>query len=102
MFNWDEGNLEHIAGHGITRVEAEQVILNNPIDLQFEIRNGEERIAQIGETDAGHIWVVITTMRDDLIRVVTAYPATNRLRKVYLAQKAVVYEGGIEDPELQE
>jgi hypothetical protein len=33
MFDWDEGNLEHIAGHGITRAEAEQVILNNPIDL---------------------------------------------------------------------
>jgi uncharacterized protein len=87
MFDWNEANIRHIAEHGISPSEAEQVVLNNPLDLQFQLRNGEERIAQVGETDAGRILVVITTMRDDLIRVVTAFPAKERIRNVYLAQK---------------
>ena len=87
MFDWNEANISHIAEHGISPSEAEQVVLNNPLDLQFQLRNGEERIAQVGETDAGRILVVITTMRDDLIRVVTAFPAKERIRNVYLAQK---------------
>ncbi len=102
MFNWDKGNINHIAQHGISPAEAEQVINNNPLDLDFDTRNGEERTAQLGPTDAGRILVVITTMRDDLIRVVTAYPATKRLQHVYLTQKDVTREGGIEETELQE
>lgn len=102
MFDWDEGNLEHVAEHGITPAETEQVILNNPVDLEFQIRNGEERIAQLGETDAGRILVVITTMRGELIRVVTAFPAKERLRNLYRTQKGSAYEGGIEESELQE
>ena len=93
QFDWDRGNIDHIALHGVTPAEAEQVVLNDPIDLQFQLRNGEERIAQVGETAAGRILVVITTVRDDLIRVVTAFPAIRRLRKLYLAQKGRENEG---------
>lgn len=64
--------MEHIARHSVAPAEAEQVVLNEPIDLRFEVRDGEERIAQVGATDAGKILVVITTMRGDRIRVVTA------------------------------
>lgn len=93
QFDWDRGNVEHVASHGITPAEAEQVVLNHPIDLRFEVRGGEERIAQVGETDAGRILVVITTVRKDKIRVVTAIPANRKLRKLYLAQKGRPREG---------
>ena len=102
MFEWDSSNVEHIAEHGITPAEAEQVILNNPLDLEFQIRNGEERIAQVGETDAGRILVIITTMRGELIRVVTAFVAKPRLRKFYRTQRGSTDEREIEEPELQE
>ena len=71
IFEWDQGNIDHIAKHGITPGEAEQVVLNNPVDLEFQVRSGEERIAQVGQTDTGRILVVVTTVRDELIRVVT-------------------------------
>ena len=87
QFDWDSGNADHVAQHGITRAEAEQVVLNSPIDLKFEVRGGEERIAQVGETDTGRVLVVVTTMRNEKIRVVTAIPANRKLRKLYLAQK---------------
>ena len=68
MFDWDQSNIDHIAQHGISTHEAEEIILNDPIDLEFQTWSGEERIAQLGETDTGRILVVITTMRDDRIR----------------------------------
>jgi uncharacterized protein len=102
MFDWNQGNVDHVAQHGVSPSEAEEVILNSPADLTFELRNGEERIAQVGETNAGRILVVVTTMRDELIRVVTAFPAPPRICKVYLTQRMSVHEGGIEESELQE
>jgi uncharacterized DUF497 family protein len=101
LFHWDEVNTRHIAKHGVTPPEAEQVVLNKPVDLEFQTGSGEERIVQLGETDEGRILVVVTTMRDDLIRVVTAFPAAKRLRKLYIAEKGS-YEGGTEEEKLQE
>jgi uncharacterized DUF497 family protein len=71
MFDWNHSNIDHIAQHGITPSEAEQVVLNNPIDLEFQRRGEESRIAQIGETDQGRVLVVVTTLRNGLTRVVT-------------------------------
>jgi uncharacterized DUF497 family protein len=103
MFHWDAANHKHIfERHGITSDEAEQVILNNPFDLEFQVRNGESRIAQIGETDRGRVLVVVTTAREELIRVVTAFPASARLRKFYYTQKGSTHEGGSEESGLQE
>jgi hypothetical protein len=59
-------------------------------------------LAQVGETDSGRILVVISTLRDELIRVVTAFPAKTRLRTLYYAEKGSIYEGGTEGTEFQE
>ena len=42
-FDWDHANINHIARHGITSEEAEQVVLNDPMDLPMQLRDGEER-----------------------------------------------------------
>lgn len=101
-FDWDLGNINHIAKHGISPEEAQQVILNDPIDLTMQARGGEERTPQIGETDAGRLLVVVTTWREDSIRVVTAFPAKSPLRKLYATQKGIAYAGRVEKAELQE
>ncbi len=100
-FDWDKANIKHIAKHGINPEEAQQVILNDPIDLTMQLRNGEERIPQVGETDAGRILVVVTTWRGNLVRVVTAFPAKPLLRKLYAAQKGHDY-AGTQEAKLQE
>jgi hypothetical protein len=33
-FDWDESNTDHIARHGVTPVEAEEVIAGDPNVLQ--------------------------------------------------------------------
>ncbi len=87
MFEWDEHNLSHIASHRISFQEIEQVIENNPFDIESTFRHGETRTLSIGETNRGRILVVVTTARAERIRVVTAYPAKKRLREFYLREK---------------
>ena len=93
MFDWDDANRKHVAEHGVTPSEAEEVIANNPLDLELQYRNDEERILQLGETNALRILVVVTTWRGTRIRVVTAFPATPQLRKFYAAHKGMSDEG---------
>jgi uncharacterized DUF497 family protein len=49
-FDWDDSNRAHISEHGVSCAEAEQVIENDPFDLEVQLQNGEERFLQIGET----------------------------------------------------
>jgi uncharacterized protein len=84
VFDWDEGNRKHIAEHGITPKEAEQVVISDPLDLTLQEIGEEERTLQVGQTDRGRILVVVTTWRDSKVRVVTAFPAPKQLREFYL------------------
>jgi uncharacterized protein len=87
MFVWDAANIAHIARHKISQKEAEQVIQNDPLDLERQICNGEERFVHLGETLAGRVLFVIVTERGDELRVVTAFPADKKSRKFYFAEK---------------
>jgi uncharacterized DUF497 family protein len=98
-FEWDISNISHIALHGVTPVEAEQVILNDPFDLDMQDSDGEERIPQVGATDSGRVLLVVTTWRGESIRVVTAFPAPRALRKLYAAKRGTGYAEGTEEGE---
>jgi uncharacterized protein len=87
MFDWDEDTLRHVAEHDVEPFEAEEVVTNNPVDLEEQFRNGEERLMQIGETNALRILVVVTTWRGSRVRVVTAFQATPQLRNLYLTPR---------------
>jgi uncharacterized protein len=101
-FQWDEFNVRHLARHEIRPEEAEQVIQNRPLDLESHLRGGENRVVQIGETHAGRILIVVSTMREEKIRVVTAWPAKERFRRYFLTQKRNGNVGRVENQELQE
>ena len=102
LFDWDDANLAHIAEHDVRSNEAEEVILNRPVDLGSELRNGEQRTAQIGETDSGRILVVISTMSGKKIRVVTAWPANKDYRRYFATLKRNSNVGRIEEQDLRE
>lgn len=102
LFEWDDANISHIAEHDVKPKEAEQVILNRPVDLGSELRNGEERFAQVGETDAGRILIVVTATRNSKIRVVTAWPAKERFRRYFLTLKRNGNVGRVEKQDLRE
>ncbi len=88
-YQWDTANISHIAKHSISAEEAEQVIENDPIDVGERLRNGETRFVQIGETATGRILTVVATMRQNLIRVVTAHPANRAQRRFYAEHKDI-------------
>jgi uncharacterized DUF497 family protein len=73
MFDWDRSNLRKIVAHRISREEAEQALLNDPIPIHEQEVGGERRFVYYGETDGGRLLAVIVKERAHRIRVVTAY-----------------------------
>jgi len=87
-FDWDDANIGHIAEHDVAPEEAEEVVLGDPLDVGFEVVDGEDRWAYIGETDEGRILRVTITLRGERMRVVTAFEAPKYWKMFYLEQKA--------------
>jgi uncharacterized DUF497 family protein len=86
-FDCDEANLSHIAAHEVSAEEAEQVLNNDPLELDVQHVQGEERFPAVGVTNNGRFLVVIVTERNQKVRVVTAYPADNRVIAIYLKSR---------------
>jgi uncharacterized protein len=91
LFDWDDENSSHIATHGVSCAEAEQVINNEPFDVELQTVKDEERFVQLGETNAGRIMVVVSTWRESLIRVITAFNAPKAMKDLYLIKKGNLY-----------
>jgi uncharacterized DUF497 family protein len=83
-FDWDDGNTKHLAAHEVTRAEFEQVMRNDPMDLDYEVTNNEVRYRSVGITDEGHILTAIWTLRKGKVRAVTVFRAPVADRKVFL------------------
>lgn len=71
---WDldddpEGNVQHIAEHGISREEVEEV-LENPAGIEWSRSSG--RPVAFGETSTGRLIAVVYDQIDEE----TAYPIT--------------------------
>lgn len=88
MFDWNEGNLDHIAMHGISAEEAEEA-LHDPWRLPAPVYQveGEVRRGALGATTVGRLLFVVFTRRGDLIRVITARNATERERRRYARRR---------------
>ncbi len=52
-FDWDNANIGHIARHQVTPEEAEQVILNEPVETDYRIVDGSSGSPPWGSPRAG-------------------------------------------------
>lgn len=86
-FDWDQANIDHVARHSVLPDEAEQVLLNDPVDVGMEIVEGEERHLNLGATVQGRVLLVVTTWHEDRIRVVTAFEPIKRLIQFYYQER---------------
>ena len=86
-FDWDEANIGHMARHSVLPEEAEQVIRNDPVGVGMEIVEGEERYLNLGATVQQRILLVVTTWREDRVRVVTAFEPIKRLIQFYYQER---------------
>ena len=83
----------------MSRGEAEQVFFKHPL----AVRESEKRSAQepryyaLGQTDVGRRLFVVFTIRDNLVRVISARDVNRRERRVYEHAKSEATEA---DPEV--
>ena len=85
-FQWDGGNADkNWHKHRVSRPECEQVFFNRPLVVQRDMEHSveEERFYLLGRTDAGRFLFVVFTLRDDLIRVISARDMSHKERAAY-------------------
>ncbi len=85
-FDWDDANAVKIRRkHAIVPEECEEAFENAPLVFADDPRHStrETRYRVIGQTNAGHILFMVFTIRDNLIRVISARRANRKERKEY-------------------
>lgn len=79
-FDWDDGNVIHIARHEIEPWEAEEVFNEFPLYRKAKAN----RLTACGRTDSGrYLFVVFERKPGGVVRVVTARDANLSERRYY-------------------
>ena len=68
----------------MTPAEFEEVINNDPVDLDYESRDGEDRYRAVGLTKGERLLSVVFTIRNGKVRPITAFPAGVSVQKAFL------------------
>ena len=85
-FQWDKGNsLKNWLKHGVTQGESEEVFFNEPLLLFEDEKHSEheDRILAFGRTNEGKLLVVAFTIRQNLIRIISARHMNRKERGAY-------------------
>ena len=85
-FQWDEGNADkNWDNHRVLRAEAEQVFFNRPVLVAPDHVHSqkEPRYAALGRTDDGRLLLVVFTVRETLVRVISARDMSRKERAIY-------------------
>lgn len=74
-FQWDEGNLDkNWYLHHVTSGECEEIFFNLPLIVATDTRHSqlEQRYYALGRTDRERWLFIAFTIRDELIRIISA------------------------------
>jgi uncharacterized protein len=85
-FNWDSGNFhKNWDKHKVSFWECEQIFFNLPLLLYCDDKHSyeEERLYVLGRTDEGRLLFVVFTIRNNLIRVISARDMNKKECKIY-------------------
>lgn len=85
-FNWDEGNAtKNWEKHRVSRWESEQVFFNQPLISAPDLDHSEieNRYYLLGQTDFGRKLFVVFTIRNDLIRIISARDMSKKELEVF-------------------
>jgi uncharacterized DUF497 family protein len=69
-FDWDEQNERHLANHGISRSDAEDVLSGDHILLEYQMEGNEQRWVAVGATRTGRILNIVFAVRGEAMRPV--------------------------------
>ena len=85
-FERDERNTgKNRQKHRVTPSECEEMFFNRPLVVADDIKHSEKenRFYALGHADSGRMLFVVFTVRQNLIRVVSARDMSQKERKVY-------------------
>ena len=90
-FDWDEANLrKNWDRHRVTPEEAEDIFFQEPLAVRSDVRHskGEKRYYALGQTSAGRRLFVAFTIREGLIRVISARDINRNEGRTYAKYEA--------------
>lgn len=85
-FEWDDGNrFKNWQKHKVSPKECEEIFPNRPLLFQHDQTHSksETRFAAYGQTDQGRSLTVVFTVRNKLIRVISARDQNKKERQSY-------------------
>ncbi|MCX5855600.1 MAG: BrnT family toxin [Deltaproteobacteria bacterium] len=85
-FDWDDGNLlKNWEKHGVSASECEQVFFNHPFIASPDVAHSsdEARFYTLGKSDSGKHLFIVFTVRNNLIRIITARDMNRKEREAY-------------------
>lgn len=86
-FQWDRGNIEkNPRKHGISNIESEQIFFNEPLIVTGDIVHSttkEKRYYALGRTDSEKYLSVVFTLRENLIRIISARIMSKKEKEIY-------------------
>ena len=89
-FDWNESNAtKNWLKHKVTPSECEQVFFNQPLVVQGDLKHSEneERYYVLGQTDIKRTLFIAFTVRNKLIRVISARDMSRQERRVYINEQ---------------
>ena len=87
QFDWDAGNIGHLRRHWVTPEEFEELLLNEPLELEYETETGEERYKSLGSTLKGRVLIAVWTVPGWADTAITAYPAARRQQRLWVLHR---------------
>ena len=86
-FDWNEQNERHLSDHGISRLDAEDVLSGNHILLEYQMEGDEQRWVAVGATRTGRILNIVFAVRGEAIRPITGWAADKETIELYVKQQ---------------
>ena len=88
-FDWDKGNSEkNWIRHQVTRSECEQVFFNELLIVADDTKHAqtEKRRFVLGKTDCERLLFIVFTIRNKLIRIISARDMNKKEKEIYYEQ----------------
>jgi len=86
-FDWDEQNKRHLAKHGISRSDAEDVLSGSHILLEYQAEENEQRWVAVGVTRTGRILEIVFAVRRGAMRPITGWEAGKEIADLYVKER---------------
>src|SRR5258708_3090856 len=88
VFEWDQGNLEHIKKHNVTFNECEDIFYNDPVFFKDQKHSeAEERFLAYGMTNEQRLLTVVFTVRNERLRIVSTRNQNKKEKVIYKENK---------------